>query len=252
MAREFEVLALLATAGVPASEPLLLDAEGHFLGVPTMVLSYVEGRSWYEPDDAESWCRQLAEAAHAVHAVTPEAYDLSRLPAYGAERTAASIERRRQQVGGKEPLALEVVEALEAALPRIEWLPPVLIHEDYWPGNTVWRRGRLVGVVDWTSAAVGDPRLDVSQCRADIVVSNGIELADAFLAAYEADGGPLPQLWFFDLMRGLLALLNYESWLRGYHDSGLRHLTSEDVGARLRIFVRRALDEAKTDSQRVG
>jgi hypothetical protein len=58
-------------------------------------------------------------------------------------------------------------------------------------------------------------------------------------------GTPLADLWYFDLFRGFHALLEYEHWLEGYHDMGLVHLKRGDVGARLRGFLRRALDEGR-------
>ena len=139
-------------------------------------------------------------------------------------------------------MAREVLAVLEADLDRIAWPPPCLTHDDFWPGNTVWYRGRLSGVIDWTLAKLGDPRADVAYCRIDITFSNTIDLADAFAAAYERDApSPLPDLWYFDLYRGLTALFYYELYLRGYHDAGLTHLQTPEVLARLRAFLRRAL-----------
>ena len=56
-------------------------------------------------------------------------------------------------------------------------------------------------------------------------------------------GRSLTELWYFDLFRGVKALAQYHQWLEGYHDLGLRHLRPADVGARLRTFLRRALDD---------
>ena len=37
-----------------------------------------------------------------------------------------------------------------------------LVHGDYWPGNLLWQRGRLTGVVDWEEPRLGDPSRDVA------------------------------------------------------------------------------------------
>jgi len=85
----------------------------------------------------------------------------------------------------------------------------------------------------------------VRDCRADLVFSHGLATADAFQRCYEAASPqPLPDMWYFDALLGLRALLNYPKWLQGYHDAGMRHLELADVGARLEAFVRRALDAA--------
>jgi aminoglycoside phosphotransferase (APT) family kinase protein len=133
---------------------------------------------------------------------------------------------------------------LESDLDRINFSTPTLVHDDFWPGNTIWYRGRLQGIIDWTTAEVGDARADIAQCRIDLTISIGIEVADAFREAYERWAGrSLADLWHFDLFRGVKALAQYEQWLEGYHDLGLLHLLPAEVGARLRGFLSRALDD---------
>jgi aminoglycoside phosphotransferase (APT) family kinase protein len=44
--------------------------------------------------------------------------------------------------------------------------PRCFIHRDYHPENTLWSRGRLTGVVDWTSASWGPPAVDVAHNEA--------------------------------------------------------------------------------------
>jgi aminoglycoside phosphotransferase (APT) family kinase protein len=141
-----------------------------------------------------------------------------------------------------EPLARDAYDALLAHAGSVEETPRCLAHSDFWPGNTVFSRGRLAAVIDWSGAGVGDRRSDLSQCRADLVVSHGLEVADAFLDAYLLHNkSRLPDMPFFDLMLGLRALVYYETWLKGYHDAGQTHLTPATVGERLRAFMRRAL-----------
>ena len=242
VAQEFEVLRLIETAGIPAPRPILLDAEGELFGVPAIVLSYLSGRPLFAAKNVEAWTDSLARALHTVHAVTPDRFDLSGLNVYLRDGMRERIQRRRHTLEG-DRLGAEMHAVLEAELERIDFSAPTLVHHDYWPGNTIWYRGRLAGIVDWTNAELGDPRADVAQCRIDLTFSHGIEVADAFRRDYERLAGRrLPDLWYFDLFRGIGALLQYEQWLEGYRDLGLSHLRPEDVAARLRTFLRRALD----------
>jgi aminoglycoside phosphotransferase (APT) family kinase protein len=134
---------------------------------------------------------------------------------------------------------------LDSSLERIDFSNPTLVHDDFWSGNTVAYRGRIVGIIDWTTAEVGDRRTDVCECRIDMVLSHNIGVADRFLEDYERLAGRrLDDIWYFDLFRGFHAYLEYEHWLEGYHDMGLTHLKPEAVGAHLRAFLRRALDQA--------
>jgi aminoglycoside phosphotransferase (APT) family kinase protein len=61
-----------------------------------------------------------------------------------------------------------------------------LIHRDYHPGNTLWSRGRLVGVVDWNFASWGSPSVDLGHMRVNLATDLGPAWADEFLAAYRA------------------------------------------------------------------
>jgi len=246
VAHEFEMLHLVDRAGIPAPRPILLDAGGEYFGVPASVMSYLPGRPLFPTTNIAAWTEGLARVLLTVHAATPDRFDLSWLCVFLRDGMRERIERKRDDLQS-DPLGAEIHSVLEAELDRIDLSTPTLVHDDFWPGNTVWFRGRLVGVVDWTTGELGDPRADVAQCRIDLVFSHGIEVADAFCEQYERLAGPpLEDLWYFDLFRGIGAILQYERWLEGYHDMGLRHLKPAEVGARLRAFLRRALGEGRS------
>jgi hypothetical protein len=78
--REFTTLTLVHGAGVPAPEPILLDADGSYLGWPSMIMSHA-GKPLVAPRHEGPWLRGLAEAMLALHRVTPERFDLSHLDA---------------------------------------------------------------------------------------------------------------------------------------------------------------------------
>ena len=249
VAHEYRILQLVEEAGIPAPRPLLLDAEGRLFDVPAMVLTYLPGRPLYAPRDVTSWTDQLAQALLTVHSLSNDGVDLSWLFRYDRDGMKEEIGRREEEARERGPLAREVHAVLKAEIDRIQWPEPAFVHDDFWPGNTVWRFGRLVGVVDWTTAELGDPRADVSQCRADIALSLGPDEADLFLKAYHARAAqPLPDVWYFDLFRGLRALIYYESWLEGYYDAGLTHLTLSLARDRIEAFLRTALDRSRRGS----
>jgi aminoglycoside phosphotransferase (APT) family kinase protein len=79
------------------------------------------------------------------------------------------------------------------AVAAVRQTPPpaamTLIHRDYHPENTLWSRGRLTGVVDWTQASWGPPDLDVAHMRWNLVADHGQQAADRFLACYRATTG---------------------------------------------------------------
>ena len=245
VAHEYRILQLVEEAGIPAPRPLLLDAEGRLFGVPAIVLTYLPGRPVCVPRDVARWADQLAQALLRVHTLTSDDVDLSWLSHYDREGMWNEIGRQEKEAR-TESLAREVHAVLKGEIDRIRWPEATFVHDDFWPGNTVWRFGRLVGIVDWTTAELGDPRADVSQCRVDIALSLGQDEADAFLKAYQARAVTrLPDVWYFDLFRGLRALIHHERWLEGYHDIGLNHITASLARDRVEAFLRSALDTAR-------
>jgi hypothetical protein len=59
------------------------------------------------------------------------------------------------------------------------------IHRDYHHHNTLWARGRLTGVVDWTQACWGPASVDLGQMRWNLALDDGIEAAEEFLAIHQ-------------------------------------------------------------------
>jgi aminoglycoside phosphotransferase (APT) family kinase protein len=243
---EFEVLKLLDRLGIAGARPLLLDAEGAYFGSPALVVSYIAAKPVFSAPDMEAWSDEVARALLEVHTVTPARFDLSLLHFRGLDDLAPEIEERRAEVGEAAPVAREVLAVMEAELSAIKPEAPCLIHNDFWPSNVLWRKGRVVAVVDWDDAAIGDPRSDVAQMRIDLVISLGLEAADRFLASYQKRAPQsLKDVWYFDLLRGLRALLFFEEWrwLEGYHDAGLTHLTAPECRQRIQAFLERTLRE---------
>src|SRR5581483_7501215 len=184
VASEFDVLRLVERAGIAAGRPVLMDAHGEIFGAPTIVLSYVAGRPLFAQRDVERWLRRLAAALLTVHAVTPDRFDLSALEERGREKARRQIDEFRE-ASQAHAIIEEIVPVLEGAVDDLEFSAPALIHDDFWPGNTVWQRGGLAGIVDWSSAKAGDPREDVAQCRVDLMFSHDLGVADGFRAEYE-------------------------------------------------------------------
>jgi aminoglycoside phosphotransferase (APT) family kinase protein len=240
---EFRVLGILEQAAIAAPRPLLLDADGEYFGVPAMVLSYIHGRSIFPTTDLDSWTEGLAAVLLEIHRLTPVRFDLSWLPV--SDRPSRERLQRNPPRQSADLLVHQIHRALLGAPDRVRPQATNLIHDDFWPGNTIWYRRRLVGIVDWSEARLGDPRSDVSTCRVDLVMSHGPDVADAFLHDYERlSGATLRDLSFFDLYRGVTAFEQYPLWIKGYHDIGLPHLREQAVGARLRAFLTRALTQA--------
>ncbi len=85
------------------------------------------------------------------------------------------------------------------AVGRALWRRHVLCHGDFNPGNVLWSRDGLGGVVDWETAESAPPAADVGACRFDLAVTSGAATAEAFLEGYGRDDS---DLWFWELLTG--------------------------------------------------
>ena len=240
--REWAALTALERVGAPTPRPRWLDAGGTVFGCPAIVTSQVPGRGMLAPRDLQGWVRQLAEALARIHAAPLADEDRAILldQRQEVDRLLASEEPPSALLG--KPLGSEVWATMRGYWPQLVSARRGLVHGDFWPGNTLWLRGRLSGVVDWEQVRCGDPSQDVACCRLDLTLLFGPETADQFLLAYlAASEEPVRQLFFWELSIAASALEDVEHWVDGYHDLGRTDVTPEIARDRLERFAETAL-----------
>ena len=229
-----------ATAPILIPRPVLLDAEGKLLGMPSMVMTRLPGAPLARPADEDSWIDQLACAIATIHGVDlgslPPNYPRGPTPADGMEPRLS-----RFQPKDADGLWREVAVALRSAAPHVIVNTPVLTHHDFWFGNTLWSDERLTGIVDWDVARLDDPAFDVGYARGDMQLALGGDAADRLLARYEMRRGPLNAVPFWDLVSTLPAFLWLDDWASGYRELGRSEITNDLACERFTAFVRAAL-----------
>lgn len=191
--REFQTLAALAGCGVPAPEPVWLDADGAIAGVPAHLTRRPPGV--VSVRRTVRGAAALASALAGVHAIPDAATRFAHLPASGES--------------------------------------PVLLHGAFWAGNILWRRSGVTGILDWEAASLGPAAADVAFCRVDLLLLAGAEAAEAFRVAYEAVRGPVVDLAAHDRAATERALAELPEWQASYADLGRRDLTGPVLQERL-------------------
>jgi aminoglycoside phosphotransferase (APT) family kinase protein len=180
--REAEALDVLAAGAVPAPQLIAVDPTGERAGVPAVLMSTLSGRVDWAPTDVDRWIDGLVDVLPVIHATpVPDHRHLRPYRPYELGKPLAP------------PPWTEHPKAWERAIEVYEGPPPTdeksFIHRDYHPGNVLWSRHRVSGVVDWANTSVGAPEADVGHCRANLAGYLDQSVADRFLARYEAVTG---------------------------------------------------------------
>jgi aminoglycoside phosphotransferase (APT) family kinase protein len=222
--REVAALGLLERAGLATPRLIAADPPGERCGTPALLMTCLPGRppSPRVRPSARS-LEQLAEAAVALHRV-PGPW-----PGIPGYRPYHDLRNPRPPRRSSRP------ELWERAFRVVAGAPPahreVFIHRDYHPGNTLWLRGRLTGVVDWTTASRGPAGVDLGHMRWNLALDHGEPSAEEFRKRTRASGGDDAHHPYWDL-RCVIDLLT--------DDGSDDRLTARQL-ARLEPYVARVL-----------
>ncbi|WP_028612334.1 phosphotransferase family protein [Paenibacillus harenae] len=235
-ADEFHLLKRLHAAGLPVPEPYAADESGGILPSPYVVIAFIEGREDFAPSDPEGCSMQLADHLAGIHQVDIDAYQLQFLPKQ--DEIYAGLVARRPVRLDKSLDEGRIRDSLERVwpLPRVNRIG--LLHGDYWPGNILWKDGRLAAVIDWEDAALGDPLADFANAGLEILFAFGEDAMTTFRRRYMSrmtalDYANLP---YWELCAALRPASKLSEW-------GLDAETEKRMRERHKRFVNRIFDE---------
>jgi aminoglycoside phosphotransferase (APT) family kinase protein len=208
---EFNLLHILQDEGLPTPAPYYVDRFCEVFPTPSIVVEYIEGETEVASLDRTSVVSQLATYLARIHNITAERVDLSFLP--GQEAIYAKTFKERPTKLDESLDEGRIRDTLEAVWPVMQHNKNVLLHGDYWPGNTLWKDGRLVGIIDWEDARVGDPLEDLANSRLEIVWAFGIEAMHGFTRQYKSTASiDFTNLPYWDLCAALRPAFKLAQW----------------------------------------
>ncbi len=235
-AREFELMKLLHEQGMPVPKPYLAGGTGGLDELPYIVVEYIKGASGLDESDRLGSALRLAEELARLHRIdTGLLHERGLRLERQAERVAATLARWPAKLDETldEP---RIRRTLEAAWPPAAANADVILHGDYWPGNTLWREGSLAAVIDWEDTAIGDPLADLANARLELAWAYGMNAAEAFEQRYRAS---MPHLSYVNLpLWELVAALRPASRLQEW---GLDPATEKRMRQVHSRFVERAI-----------
>jgi aminoglycoside phosphotransferase (APT) family kinase protein len=159
--REFRVISALASKGFPVAEPVLYCADDGIAGTAFYVMGFVDGRVFWNPEMPGSNPAERAAIYQAMCAT------LAQLHSYDPQNyVGRQVDRWSKQYRASETQKIDEMERL------IEWLPAHippsasvrLVHGDYRLDNMIFAKdtARVLAVLDWELATLGDPLADFS------------------------------------------------------------------------------------------
>ena len=247
---EFRLLQQISSLELVAPMPLHLDLSGQILAAPYLAIDFIDGEMAFAPADLDDYIRQMAAQLAKIHRVNAVTIDLSFLPqsGHGCAELGRPLTNPNLSFDKKR---------IRAALVE-QPLPPgnaaALLHGDFWPGNSLWRNGRLAAVIDWEDAQLGDPLIDLAQSRSEIVWIFGVAALEAFTHHYQSladlDYGNLP---YWDLCAALrflrLAGGDLDGFVAYFAGYGRGDITAQTIRENVDFFITQALDKLAAHSK---
>jgi aminoglycoside phosphotransferase (APT) family kinase protein len=241
---EFKILQMTRSLGLATQTPYYLDQSGKTFATPYLVIEYIEGQPEFAPADVADFTLPLATHLSEIHRV--DCSDLSFLPTQ-AKEFADNF--------GKQPAKIDtsldegrIRATLASAWPLLQRNASTLLHGDFWPGNLLWRDAKLVAVIDWEDARLGDPLTDFAVSRLDILWIFGIDAMNSFTHHYMSmmaiDYTNLP---YWDLYAALrlvrLAGADLAGWAVFFLPFGRPDITEQTIREHYRFFITQAFEK---------
>lgn len=190
--QEYRTLELLAETDVPAPKPVHVCTDESVVGDPFLVMSYLDGEvvplgsslpeRFRNPAAREQVGNDLVDTLADLHSLDTEPF--AAVCDHQSTRDEVTYATDRLEsataVTGHEPPRLrEVADWLERNVP--EQATTTVVHGDFRPANVHFGstdRPELVGVLDWETAGLGDPLVELGY----------------LLLRWRDDGDPTPSL----------------------------------------------------------
>ncbi|MFA6264788.1 MAG: phosphotransferase family protein [Pseudolabrys sp.] len=168
--REYRVIGALHAQGFPVAEPLVYCADDSVAGTAFYVMSFADGRVFWEPQmpgsnpaERKTVYDAMNDTIARLHAVDPAQIGLSDF-GKGENYVARQVDRWSKQYRASETEKIEPMERLIEWLPR--HIPPAgparLVHGDYRIDNLILSNDSpsVIAVLDWELSTLGDPLAD--------------------------------------------------------------------------------------------
>ena len=89
----------------------------------------------------------------------------------------------------------------------------VFVHGDVWPGNIIWTGDAVPVLIDWKTAGVGAPGVDLGELRKQVAIIFGPDAPDVVLDGWErAAGTTAEDVAYWDAVAALNTPTEMDGW----------------------------------------
>src|SRR5512133_2677998 len=238
-------LRLAETHGLAGPRLIAADLDGRASGTVATLETFLSGSSDLSPMVSAARLREAGAAIARVNAVVLESQtDLPHRP-----RPIAVDDRATERWRGRMPTTPLLEEADERVRShRVPAAVSVLVHGDVWGGNMLWEGDRCVALIDWKTAGVGDPGVDLGSLRLQMALQYGQDAPAHVLEGWQRQAGRAAvAVPYWDAVAALNTPTVLHGWVPGFADDG-SPLDAAAVTERRDAFLRTALDQLPTPS----
>jgi aminoglycoside phosphotransferase (APT) family kinase protein len=232
-------LRLAETHGLDAPRLIAADIDGSESGTVATLETFLPGSSDLPRTVSVARLREAGAAIARVHAFILESQpDLPYRP-----RPCAVDDRAAERRRGLMPTTPLLRQADERV--RSHGVPAaasVFLHGDVWGGNMLWQCDRCVAVIDWKTAGVGDPGVDLGSLRMQMALQYGQDAPAHVLEGWQRQVGRAAiAVPYWDAVAALNTPTVMHGW-PGFARDG-SPLDAAAVTERRDAFLRTALDQ---------
>ncbi len=230
--------------GLAAPRLIASDLNGRATGVVATLETAVPGSSAMPARVSAERLREAGAAIARVHKVPLEPRRHLPLRTRPTQTDDHAMERR-MSVTHSTPL-LQLADDRVREIPRPQETA-VFVHGDIWAGNMMWSGDICTALIDWKTAGVGDPGVDLGNLRMHMAVQYGSDAPAYVLEGWRRESGrEATNVAYWDTVAALQTPVDLDDWEPGFDDQGNR-LGGSDVTERRNAFLRAALDRLERD-----
>lgn len=231
-------LGLAAVHGLATPRLIAGDFDGSACGTVATLETLLPGSSRLPPTLSTARLRAAGAAIAKVHAVKQQPQPHLRYRPRPCAVDDCAAERRRGFMPST-PLLEQADTQVRSYKAKVG---SVFLHGDVWAGNILWEQGRCAALVDWKTAGVGNPGVDLGGLRMQMALQYGLVAASHVLEGWQQHAGlAATDVPYWDAIAALNTPTVMNGW-SGFADDG-EALDTSAVTERRDAFLRNALEQ---------